>query len=156
DQSAGFRQKQDDTREQQKLRSKLRAEHLLPISRIAKAVLPSDPTIQRALAMPMPRLASTGLAAIAQGMRKSATPYEQLFIQNGRPADFLARLDAAIATLKGSLVNRGRNVGLHVGAGEGLRDQLKNARVAVRMLDAMILDAYAGNGEVLARWRVAK
>lgn len=156
DQYAGLRQKLDDTREQQKLRARLRADHLKPISRIAKAMLSSDPEIQKALAMPEPRLASTTLAAVAEGMRKIATKYEQLFVDNGRPADFLARLDAAIAALRQCVVARSGNVRLHVGAKHGLTEELRNGRKAVQMLDAMVEDAFAGNGEVLARWRVAK
>jgi hypothetical protein len=156
DEYVGQRSKRDSTREQEKLRKTLLKEHLTPISRIAKAILPSDPTIQKALAMPKQQLGSTRLATVGSAMRKAAAPYESMFVDADRPADFLARLDGAIAALRGSLVGRARNVGLHVGARKGLVQELRSARKSVQMLDAMVEDAFLGNAEVLARWRVAK
>jgi len=156
DQSAGRRESLDDTRRQDILRRLLREKHLAPISRIAKAALGDDPVIRKALGMPNPKLPSMKLVTVAVGMRTSAAKYEPLFVESGRPANFLAQLDAAIETLRQSVLGRARSVGRHVGARAGLGQQLARARNVVRMLDAMVLDAFAGNAEVIARWNISK
>lgn len=83
-------------------------------------------------------------------------PYAQLFVENGRPAGFLAQLDAAIEALRQAVLNRGRSVGKQVGARAGLGQELTRGRRCVRMLDAMVLDAFAGQADVIAKWKLAK
>lgn len=155
DQSSGVKESRDDTRRQATLRRILRQKHLAPVSRIAKALL-TEPEVRKALAMPDGGLSSMRLVAEATGFRNSATPYERLFVENGRPADFLAQLDAAIENLRASVLNRARSVGKHVGAGVGLKQTLVRARNCVLMLDAMVLDAFAGQDDIIAKWKVAK
>jgi len=156
DASSGRKASRDMTERQYTLARRLRKEHLLPISRIAKALLGTDPTIQQALKMPDEGIPYARLAAEAEGMRKNAAVHEQVFVDNGRPADFLARLDAAVAELREALMVRDRTVRLHVGANKGLKPEIARARRIVAMLDAYVQDAFAGNAEVLARWRSAK
>lgn len=156
EQSAGQREARDDSRRQAKARKALRSLHLKPIARIAKGVLPQDPDIQRSLAMPETKLATGLLLAVASGIRSTAAKYEQLFVDNGRPADFLARLDAAIEAVRRSVLGRAQNVGRHVGARAGLTQELQRGRRCVHMLDAMVLDAFEGRADVIAMWKVAK
>jgi hypothetical protein len=156
DQSAGQRGSRDDTVRQVATRKLLRGRYLAPLSRIAKVVLPEDKTIQKAFAMPRANLATQQLIAVAKGFRDSALPYEGLFVENGRPADFLAQLDTAIESLRGTILGRARNIGRHVGAKEGLTQTLGAGRRCVQMLDAMVLDGFAGNAELIAKWRIAK
>src|SRR5687767_133224 len=125
DQSAGVKESRDDTRRQATLRRALREKHLASVSRIAKALL-TQPEIRKALAMPPGTLSTTKLVTEAIAFRGSAARHEQLFVENGRPADFLAQMDAAIATLRASLIGRARSVGKHVGAREGLTQQLES------------------------------
>ena len=156
DASSGRKASRDMTKRQATLARRLRKQHLLPISRIAKALLGSDPAIQQALKMPAEGIPYARLAAEAEGMRKDAAIHEQVFVENGRPADFLARLDAAVTELREALATRERTVRLHVGANKGLKPEVARARRTVAMLDAYVQDAFAGNAEVLARWRSAK
>ena len=50
-----------------------------------------------------------------ESIRSSIEQYQPLFFKNGRPADFLAQLDAAIAAVKECVASRGQKVGHAVG-----------------------------------------
>jgi len=156
DQSQGQRDSRDDTKRQRAIRKLLRENHLAPISRMAKAVLPNDKTIQKGFAMPDVQLPTQKLIAMTEGIRTKAAEYEQVFVENGRPADFLARMDAVVESLRETLLGRARNVGRHVGAKAGLGQALAEGRRNVQLLDAMVLDGFAGNAELIAKWRLAK
>lgn len=156
EQAAGQKESRDGTARQAALRQQLREEHLAPVARIAQALLTADPQVRRALAMPAKKLSSMRLVAEGTGFRSSAAVHEQLFIESGRPADFLARLDLAIAALHESVQERARSVARHVGATAAVQEAVVRGRRAMRMLDAMVQDAFRGNAEVLAKWRQAK
>ena len=156
EQSSGRREAIDSTKRQAAARLALVESDLKPINRIARAMLPHEPAIQKAFALPSAQVSSPKLIAEATGIRGSAAKYEQVFVENGRPADFLARLDASIEVVRQSLLVRARSVGQHVGARAGVSQTLKEAQGFVRILDAMVQDAFAGNADVLAKWRVAK
>ena len=156
DQVAGGRMSRAETQRQKRLRTQLRELHLRPISTIARAVLNDAPAIDRALRMPAPQLSTTKLIAEAMAMRDTIAPHEAVLVSNGRGADFLARLDAAIEELRQSQLGRARNVGRKVGAKAGLSQEIRRGRAAVDMLDAIVTTAFVGNQEVLAKWRAAK
>lgn len=155
-QEGGQREVKDDTKRQETARKTLREKHLAPLSRRAKAVLPDEAEIQKSMEMPIVNLATAKLITVAGAMRDTAAKYEQLFVENGRPADFLAKLDAAIEAVRQTVLVKAQNVGRHVGAKEGLKQELRRARRCVRMLDAMVLDVFAGRADVIADWRVSK
>lgn len=156
DQVAGRRLSRGETQRQKKLRATLREQHLRPISKIAKASLSEAPGIDKALVMPAPQLSTTKLIGEAQGMRDAVASYAPLFVKNGRPEEFLTRLDAAIEELRQSQLGRARNVGRGVGAKEGLGEEIQRGRDAVEMLDAIVTTSFAGNPDVLAKWRIAR
>jgi hypothetical protein len=47
-------------------------------------------------------------------------------------------------------------VGRHVGGSAGLEIEIRRGRRVVDILDTIVRDAFRGNDEVLAKWRVAK
>lgn len=155
EQSAAQRESRDGTRRQQTARQVL-LEALAPISRVGLAVLPQDPEIQKSMAMPDAKIATGKLLAIAGGMRSSAAQYEKLLQENGCAADCLAKLDAAIDGVRLTVIGKAQSVGRHVGAKAGLDQELKRARRTVKMLDAIVRNAFAGRADMLATWRVAK
>lgn len=156
DQVGGTKDRRDDVRRQRAARRALRERHLAPIARIAKAQLADDPMAVESLSMPDGQQSAMKLVAEAIAFRAKAAQHEDVFVQAGRPADFLAQLDAAIEALRGSVLGKARSVGKHVGARAGIGQALRRARQVLGTLDAMVLDAFAGNAELLARWRVAK
>ena len=156
DQGAARRLSKAATKRQEALRAKLREQHLAPIAKIARAMLRDVSGIDVALTMPSWNLKTHNLVAAALAFRKVAEQYEAVFIESGRPQDFLAQLDAAIAALGQSGLGQSRNLGTHVGAREGIDQQLKRGRQAVELIDAMMRSAYGDQPVVLGMWRVAR
>jgi len=156
DQAAGGRQTRAERDREATLSRRLRELHLRPISLIARASLREKPGIDKALRMPAQRITTLRLINEAIAIREAVTPHEADFVTAGRPATFLAQLDAAIEALRSAFLGKARELGRRVGAGEGLDDEIQRGRDAVKLLDAMITTAFAGQGDVLARWRMAK
>lgn len=155
-QVSGQRLSQAEKEKQEELVRRLREHHLRPIAAIAKASLSQSPGIGRALRMPAGNLGVFGLLSAARSIRTSIALYEPVFVRNGRPADFLEQLDAAIAALGESVDGRGGYVRRHVGARAGIQKELKRGRRAVEMLDSIVRVAFEGNDVVLAEWEIAK
>src|SRR5688572_7902827 len=156
DQGAAQRLSRASTRGQAALRRKLRSEHLGPIAQIARAMLRDVPGIEAALVLPSWNLKTHNMVRAAGGFRKVAAEYESVFVEAGRPQDFLAQLDGAIAALNGSGLGQARSLGSHVGAKRGIEDQLRRGRKAVELLDAMVKAAFADQPVLLARWATAR
>jgi hypothetical protein len=155
-QATGGRLSKADAQLQKTLRAELREQHLKPINKIAKATLRGSPAIDKALKLPKPQRATTLLLADASAFRTAGQLYEATFVKNGRPADFLEKLDGMIARLRQSMVGQGRNVGSKVGGKQGLKDEIVRGRDAVEMLDAIVSTTFVGQGVVLAKWENAK
>ena len=134
----------------------LRRMHLKPIAQIAKATLKDQPGIDVALRLPAATIPLTRLVADALAIREAAAQYDPVFVANGRPADFLQRLDDAIARLTQSSLGRARMLGTKVGARAGIAQELQRGRKAVTLLDAIVTTSFADDREVLAKWRLAK
>jgi len=157
DQSAGGRLRKAETKRQRILQGVLRARHLRPIARIASALLQDAPGIERATRMPPTHITTTRLLAEAGAFREAVLPYEEVFVQKGgRPADFLARLDAAAEDLRQAQLGQAQNLAMQVGASAGIKDEIVRGRQAVEMLDSIVTTSFADNGEVLAKWRSAR
>jgi hypothetical protein len=156
EQVSGLRLSQAAKRRQDVLMRTLRTHHLRPIAAIARATFAQSPGIEKALRMPSGNLGPLALLATAKSIRASVGLYQPVFIRNGRPADFLEQLDAAIVALDESAAGRVRSVGRHVNAKAGIRKELRRGRRAVDMIDTIVRVAFEGQDEVLAEWHVAK
>ncbi len=155
EQVAGRRLSRASTQRQKSLRRALREQHLSPIAAIAKATLSDAPGIEKALNLPPANISTARLIAEAQGIRVAIVQYEPVFVRNGRPADFLAQLDARIEELRQSRLGGAREVGRFVGAKQGIGKEIRRGRDAVRMLDAIVRSAFFGSPDVLGKWRIA-
>ena len=155
-QVSGQQSSQAEKRRQDAAMRTLRDRHMRPIVRVARFAIQLDPGIEQDLRMPTSTLGVVKLLSAAKTMREKAAPYKEVFVKNGLPADFLERFVEAESAVARATVNRGTNVGKHVGARAGLTDQLKRGRRAVDALDAIVLNAFADKPVVLAAWRVAK
>lgn len=145
-----------EERRQKRLVTILREHHLRPIVAIARATISDEPGIEAALRFPPAKLSVLKLIAEANAIRGSAALYEPAFVKNGRPADFLAQLAAAIDAVRLSMDGRARQVGRHIGAKAGLEQQLRRGRKAEDMLDSIVMVAFEGNDVVLAKWQNAR
>ena len=156
EQTTGGRLLKAQDQRQRALARVLREQHLRPIAIIASAVLRDVPGIDKATRMPAAMLTTTKLLAEAAAFRQAAAPYAEVFIRNGRPVDFLAQLDAAAADLHQAQVAKAKNQRQKVGARAGIQEQIVRGRQAVDMLSAIVTTSFAGNKDVLAKWRNSK
>lgn len=155
DQSVGQRLSRQETRRQSALRRRLREECLVPLAQIARAHR-DVPGLDVATRTPSQRLSTLRLIQEAGGIRAAVATQPAVFVASGQPADFLARLDAAIDDLRQSTLGKARNVGTHVGARRGLGDEIRAGRKAVEILDTIVRAAFRGQGTLLAKWKLAR
>lgn len=156
DQVSGQRLKRASRESEQTLARRLRRLHLKPITLIAQAQLSGSPGVDEALRMPPYKLPTTKLITVARAFRGAVAPYEEIFIRSGRPADFLAQLDAAIEAVQEAFDEKASRVGLQVAGSAGLTAELAWGRRVVKMLDAIVLTTFDGQLDVLAEWRSAR
>jgi len=145
-----------ETSRQRALKRALREDHLRPIAKIAHAVLHDAPGIAVALRLPRPQLTVTRLLADASAVRNAVAAYQPVFVENALPADFMEELDAAIAALRVSLVDRAESVGARVGARHAIAQEIRRGRAVVEILDVVVTKRFGRDDEVMASWRSAK
>lgn len=156
EQVSGQRLSQAEMRKRAVLVKRLREHHLRPIAAIARAELASVPGIDVALRMPSSGRRILGLIVDARSIRKTVAQHQSVFVRNGRPQDFLEKLDEAIVAVDDSVIGRSDQVGRHVSAKADIRKALRRGRRAVEMLDTIVRVAFEGQDGVLARWEIAK
>ncbi len=151
DQEAGSRLTKAETQHQRELREQLWSRHMLVISRIAREVLGLQ-GMDKALKLPNKLKAHETVLAAADAMAEAASKQQELFIQHGLPADFVAQLRAATAALRTSLGTRDGTRRRKVTATAGMGVQLRRGKRAVRMLNAILAPHLALDPERLAAW----
>ena len=132
--------------------------HMRPIVTIARSLtdVNADIRLQDALKLPKAGIGVAKLLTAADAMIKAARRFEATFVSNGRPADFLAQFEGAVAELNQVLGARGTLLGTYVSAKKGIWVMLRRGRRAVDRLDAVVRVAFEGDDIVLERWRIAK
>ena len=85
-------------------------------------------------------------------MAEALSKQQELFVQQGLPPDFVARLRAATAALRSSLGTRFGTRRRRVTATAGLGVQIRRGKRAVRMLNALLAPQLASDPERLAAW----
>jgi hypothetical protein len=157
-QATGRATARGESANQRTLRLALRLNHMRPIAAIAKLKLRAVPNFA-ALTLPKSRLTGKSLVAYATGMGGAAQPYEQVFVDAGLPADFLARLSAATAAVEASIVTRSTARGRQSKATGSLKQHELRARrlfQAFNDLVVPILSSDVSHGGLLAEWNSAR
>ena len=155
DQDAGFVTGKAELSRERAHREALRTNHMRPIAAIARARLHEVGNLE-AFALPDTRTASTALVAAAAAMADAASGHIQVFIDLGLPKDFVTSLLAAAARLQASVDVRAHSRKLHVDATAGLAREQRRGRLAVRVLDALIVPQLGRHRLLLAQWRRVK
>jgi hypothetical protein len=139
------------------LRETLRVEHMQPIAAIAKAQLLGSPaTLMQKFELPDKQTPDVVLITAARAMSKAAAEYEQLFLAEKLPSDFIPQLDAAANALQDALVERNGSRLERRRATTGLESQLFKAREVIRVLNGLVVKQIARNPDLLAEWKMAK
>ena len=147
-----------EMRRQEQMIERIVNRHMRPIVAIARSQIDedSDVRIPEALKLPRAGIGVTKFFAAAGAMIKAVREFQETFVAQGRPADFIAQFEAAVGELNQVLSARGTLLGTHVGARKGLYVFLRRGRRAVDRLDSIVRVAFEGNEVVLEKWRVAK
>jgi hypothetical protein len=137
------------------LAATLRSEHMQPIAKFARANLRGAPGYG-ALTRSGTNLRGSALVTAAMGMATAAAPFLPQLVAAQFPADTIDQLVAAANALATSLADRATARGARVRVTAAIDVQLKRAREAVAMLDAIVTRKLATQPALLAEWRSAK
>lgn len=140
---------------QAQLRHELWRHHMLPIAAIAAAQTRDIPELG-AVRMPPFKVKTAGLVEAAMAMASTASEYAELFIANGRPADFADALRAAAAAVRASIDARARWIVARAEARAGLKATASRVHLIIRVLDAHVKSALVDDPQALAGWNSAK
>jgi hypothetical protein len=154
-QTGSYLDAKGSTQRQGALRRVLLRDHMAPIARIAAAELPHTEAM-KPLRMPSGRPTAEKLAAAADGMAEIAAKYADVFIEQGLPADFVARLAAAASAVLGVIGDRDQSYSQRKGATTGLKEKLSHGRKVVRILDSFVQTALQDDLPLLAEWNSIK
>jgi hypothetical protein len=155
-QAAGRRNSRQETQRLKRAIEVLRLHHLRPIVRIAKASKRNKTGIQAALRTPRSNMPVVKLLQEARAIRTVAAQNSELFLQKGRPQDFLAQLDAAMNAVRTSFITRSEQLNASIAANDGITQEVSRGRQAVAMLDSVVSVAFENNDAVLREWEVTK
>jgi hypothetical protein len=140
---------------QESLRRALVKHHMRPVATIAAAHLYDVPNFEAL----RPRTKGVKVAILVQdamAMAEAARPYQQLFVEYGRPDDFADALVAAAQAVRDAIDDRGKCIMNRAGARGGLKANASRAHVVLRMLDAQVQSALEDDSNALAGWRSVK
>ena len=144
-----------ETAEQVVLRHDLVKHHMRPVARIAAAHLREVPGFE-ALRPTRKGVKVAVLIQDATAMAEAARAYQQVFVKNGRPENFVDALLAAAAAVRASIDARTSSITTRAGARSGLKATASRAHVVLKLLDALLESALEDDPQTLAAWRSAK
>lgn len=140
---------------QARLRKELWRHHMLPVAAIAAAHARDIPGLG-VVRMPPFKVKTAGLVEAAIAMAATAREYPELFIANGRPADFVDAMLAAAAAVRASIDARARWIVARAEARAGLKATASRVHLIIRVLDAHMKSALVDDPSALAGWNSAK
>lgn len=136
------------------LRRDLIDHHMRPVATIAAAHLRDVPGF-KALRL-SPKVKVEVLVQDAIAMADAAKDHQQVFVENGRPENFVDALLAAAAAVRASIDARGKSIASKAAARGGLKATATRAHLVMRFVDAQVRSALADDPKTLAAWKSAK
>ena len=155
DQEAGGRFTRVHTESQRTLRAQLYTDHMQPIARVAREVFGAS-GMDRAFRLPKLTTVNQTLLAAAGAMAEAAGKARDVFVQHGLSQDFIEQLRASATALETARTAKTESARRRVTATAAVKDQVKQGRKAVRLLDAILKPRLAKDPELLAAWSSAK
>jgi hypothetical protein len=143
------------TADQAVLRRDLVNNHMRPVALIAAAHLRDVPGF-KALQVPKVGVKAAVLVQDATAMAEAARPYQEVFVGNGRPENFVDALLAAAGAVRASIDARGKTITNKASARDGLKATATRAHLVLRFLDAQVKSAVGDDPKILAAWKSAK
>ena len=135
--------------------TELRAKHMYPIAKFARARLRGVPDFT-ALAQSGHNLEGNTLVRAARAMATAALPQLDKLTQARFPADVITQLGSAADAVSAAITERATTLVQRVGSTAGIRQQVARGKEAVGMLDPVVSRMIAANAELVAAWRSAR
>lgn len=124
------------------------------LSRTARSMSRSLPGTKEKFRLPTKRDGETWLAN-ARGFSTDAVPLEEEFVRRGIAPDFVDDLKARILAVEQAGEKQERAWNARITATAGLGEAARLGLAAVRELDTIVRNVYAGNEAELAAWESA-
>lgn len=137
------------------LRRVLRTNHMQQIAAVARAELQDVPQFE-ALLLPHASGSTSRLVLQARAMAAVAREHADVFLAHQLPADFAERLLGAADAVDASVQKRATDARDAAGAREQLADVRSRAQYVLRVLNAQVQLALAGDATLLGQWKFAK
>jgi hypothetical protein len=153
-QGSARRQGRGELTNELRLARALRRRNMRPIVRIARAKVPQIAQLS-SMSLPPLKTNSTALAGQAGEIAKAVQPYEQIFVDAGLPADFIARMRAAADELVQSIGGKGAHRSLRTGATKALDTEVQQARRIIGVLDGLVRAQLDEQDKLVTEWRSA-
>jgi hypothetical protein len=133
----------------------LKADHMTPVAKFARANLRGVPNF-KALAHVPANLRGPSLVGAARAMATAAVPYADALAKAQFPVESVKELGDAADALKAAIDGRSAARSQRVMAVAGVHHELGLGREAVAMLDPIVTKRAVGNPVLMAGWRSAK
>ncbi|MEK7403364.1 MAG: hypothetical protein AABZ80_13495 [Gemmatimonadota bacterium] len=153
-QDAGIRFTRVHIERERNLGETLYADHMMPISRIARDVFGRS-GMDKAFRMPKTQVI-VPLVAGAKAMANAAEQEKDVFVHHGLPKDFTEQLKSAASALEETRTAKTKSARDRTTATASVQDQVKRGRKAVRLLDAVLLPRLRKDPQLLVAWKSAK
>ena len=124
------------------------------ISRTARSMSRRFPGVEEKFRLPSKKGGQTWLA-FGRGFATEAEPLSEEFVSRGMAPDFIDDLKARIHAVKQSLDGRAQESAERVASTAGVAEAAEQGLEAVRELDPIVRNVYAGNEGELAAWESA-
>lgn len=153
-QDAAIRYTRVHTEQERILAVTLYADHMQPISRIARDAF-GQSGMDKAFRLPRIKVTVT-LVAAARAMAEAAEKEKDVFLRHGRAQDFIEQLKAAASALEEKRTAKTESSRHRTTATASLQAELKRGRKAVRLLDAVLQPRLRKDPQLLAAWKSAR
>jgi hypothetical protein len=155
-QDSGVLTERGSTKGKSVLRDAIRENHLRHMVRIARGAASVNPELPKRIRLPDKRVNGTTFIAKARAMMEQATPYKDLFIQDGLPATFLEDLATALNEYESTISGQYLGAAMHVGAVAELPQLGKELMQLVRRFDGLNLLRFQKDPEKRGAWLAAR
>ena len=130
-------------------------EEMEAVSDTARAMSLDTPGLEDKFRMPRGRPTDVELLSVARAFAADALPLKDEFIRYGLPADFLARLNAAIAAFEQAIDKQQTSRRSQVASTAGLPEAVERGVNKVRQLNAVVRNTFRDDPVKLAEWESA-
>jgi hypothetical protein len=154
-QESNSRSSREGTTNRGEARTDLR-EEMEAISETARAMALDTHGLEDKFRIPRGNANDVVLLNAARAFAADALPLKDEFIRYGLPADFLDRLNAAIAVFEQAIDSQQRSRRSQVSATTGLDDAIERGVNKVRQLDAVVRNKFRDDAAKLAEWENAR